>query len=63
MKHRARITYSVVIEIEVPAGSTDVLSWKATGAYLGQSDNKNRHRERIWFSPGCLVSQGRLFEP
>jgi len=39
-----------------------VLSWKATGAYLGQIGNKNRHRERIWFSPGCLVSQGRLFE-
>jgi len=31
----------------------DVVSWKAGGAYKGQSDNQNRFRERIWFSPGC----------
>lgn len=31
------------------------VAWKAHGGYSNQSgDNTNRHRERLWFSPGCL---------
>jgi len=35
----------------------DCLAWKAKGGYGSQSkakNNDNAHRERIWFSPGCL---------
>lgn len=28
--------------------------WKANGGYGNQSQNANRHRECIWFSPACL---------
>jgi len=34
-----------------------VLEWKAAGGYGSQGDTTGRvnaHRERIWFSPGCL---------
>ena len=36
--------------------SWDVFAWKASGGYAshGAEDNKNRHRERIWFSPACI---------
>lgn len=38
-----------------------VWEWKAAGGYSGQSDKQGRenaHRERIWFSPHCLVPSG-----
>jgi len=36
-----------------------VESWKAVGGYGNQSEsNENRHRERIWFSPGCIGGSG-----
>ena len=41
----------------------ECVEWKAHGgmAHQGDGDGKqNRHRERIWFSPGCLRSD-RLF--
>ena len=34
-----------------------VTAWKAHGGYGTQSDNNNKHRERIWFSPNCLPAQ------
>jgi hypothetical protein len=36
----------------------DVVAWKAHGGYGGQSatENVNKHRERIWFSPHCVPS-------
>ncbi len=40
-------------------------AWKANGGHGNRnSDNKNRHRERIWFSPHCLPidEQRSLFE-
>ena len=50
-----------------------VEAWKASGGYgrLHGTENgkslENRHRERIWFSPGCLPAegdaQGQLFAP
>lgn len=34
-----------------------VEAWKAHGGYANRNaDNQNKHRERIWFSPGCLQS-------
>jgi hypothetical protein len=44
----------------------DVMSWKAGGGYAwmagNDNDNRNRYRERIWFSPGCMLArQGDLF--
>lgn len=34
----------------------DVYAWSAQGGYsnLSGEDKTNRHRERVWFSPGCL---------
>lgn len=45
-----------------------VVEWKAQGGFGNQgkgktAGNKNRKRERLWFSPGCLPpKQGGLFE-
>jgi hypothetical protein len=50
-------------EHEMPA-SWECVSWKARGGYGSQGDgsNDNAHRERIWFSPGCLgARQPSLF--
>lgn len=50
-------------EHEMPS-SWRVTEWKAQGGYGREESGgaANRHRERIWFSPGCLASkQGRLF--
>jgi len=35
----------------------EVVAWKARGGYGNQSGkvNDNAHRERLWFSPGCVV--------
>lgn len=52
-----------------PAGWTTV-PWKARGGYGGQrldGENVNAKRERLWFSPGCIVPnavkrQGTLFD-
>lgn len=38
--------------------SWDCFEWKAAGGYGSQGDNaarNNAHRERIWFSPHCLI--------
>ncbi len=37
----------------------DVVSWKTQGGYsrLGDGSNKNREKERIWFSPACKRTQ------
>ena len=36
-----------------------VVAWKAHGGYGNRNaENKNKHRERIWFSPACLVGDG-----
>lgn len=35
----------------------ECLAWKAHGGYgagRGRTGDQNKHRERIWFSPGCL---------
>lgn len=40
----------------------ECVSWKATGGYGNQSENKNRLRERIWFSPACLKPEPTLFD-
>lgn len=45
-------------ETEMPA-SWHCHAYSATGAYVGKnrgigSAQENRHRERLWFSPGCL---------
>jgi hypothetical protein len=50
---------------ETPPGWRDV-PWKARKGYAGQGDggNDNRHRERLWLSPGCLggiATQPALF--
>ena len=46
-----------------------VVEWKAGGGYSNQGNaagKENRHRERIWFSPGCLrmdeETQSTLFD-
>jgi hypothetical protein len=32
----------------------DVYHWKTNGGYGNRGkENKNKHRERIWFSPHC----------
>lgn len=41
------------------------IEWKAQGGYANQrkgDKNNNRHRERIWVSPGCLASQKKQLE-
>ena len=42
-------------EHDMPGDWTEV-AWKANAAYKSHNGdaNGNRHRERIWFSPGCL---------
>lgn len=36
-----------------------VVAWKAHGGYANRNaENKNKHRERIWFSPACLAGDG-----
>ena len=44
--------------------SWEIVEWKTQGGYGNQrkdKGNKNRYRERIWFSPHCLkAGQGRL---
>jgi site-specific DNA-adenine methylase len=37
--------------------SWSVYAWKTHGGYASQGDgsNQNKYRERIWFSPACLV--------
>jgi hypothetical protein len=42
-------------EHEMPA-SWRCVAWTAHGGYgsQGETENQNRHRERIWFSPACL---------
>lgn len=46
------------IEALVGEGASDweKLAWSSGGGYgnQGSASAKNRHRERIWFSPGCL---------
>ena len=40
-----------------PTSAEVAAYWKARGGYGSQradGSNNNRHRERIWFSPGCL---------
>jgi len=33
----------------------DVFYWTANGGFANvNEDNKNRHKERIWFSPHCI---------
>lgn len=39
------------------------VAWKSRGGYGSQADGRGRDnakRERIWFSPQCLVTQGAL---
>ena len=43
-------------------GGWRVIEWKSTGGYgnrKGGDVNENRHRERVWLSPGC-VRQGNV---
>ena len=49
-------------EHAMPA-SWECVAWKAAGGFANRnSENLNKHRERIWFSPGCLrAQQGSLF--
>jgi hypothetical protein len=42
----------------------EAVEWKAGGGYNNLGDGANRKRERIWFSPACIVAgakQGTLF--
>lgn len=52
-------------EHNMPEG-WQVYNWKADGGYGAQGNNRGREnaaRERIWFSPHCLIgNQGRLWE-
>ncbi len=49
-------------EHDMPPGWT-VVAWKASGGYGNhREDNENAARERIWFSPNCLIPQPELFE-
>jgi hypothetical protein len=44
--------------------SWECLEWKARGGYGSQGNNlarENSAKERIWFSPHCIVSQPTLF--
>lgn len=48
-------------EHDMPS-SWRVVEWKAAGGYGRKDGNKNRHRERLWFSPACFgAQQGGLF--
>ena len=41
----------------MPGDWTEV-AWKASASYKSSKgdQNGNRHRERIWFSPGCAAN-------
>jgi hypothetical protein len=43
--------------------SWQCVKWKANGGYAstGGAAEGNSHKERIWFSPHCIVSQPTLF--
>lgn len=43
--------------------SWSVVAWRASGGYSnrGAAAGRNRHRERIWFSPHCLRQELPLF--
>jgi hypothetical protein len=50
-------------EHEMPP-SWECVSWKTRGGYASRNSdgNKNKYKERIWFSPHCVASeQGSLF--
>jgi len=36
-------------------------AWKANGGYGNRAGNKNCEREALFFSPGCITKQGKLF--
>ena len=38
------------------------VEWKAKGGYasMGDGDNVNKHRERLWLSPGCLEAERQM---
>ena len=44
--------------VELESIGWEVVRWSARGGYLGPAGDgrasTNRHRERIWFSPGCI---------
>jgi hypothetical protein len=47
-----------------PPPGWQTVAWKANGGYGNQCKgdaNQNKHRERLWFSPGCLNPQQELF--
>lgn len=50
----------------IEAAGWEVLAWKSNGGYGNQSGktNDNARRERVWFSPGCLMPgrDGGLFQ-
>lgn len=42
-----------------------VFEWSATGGFGNQGSGRgkdNRHRERIWFSPNCVVNESSILE-
>jgi len=43
--------------------SWECVAWKAKGGYSSQNSegNDNPHKERIWFSPGCIRPQATLW--
>lgn len=43
-------------EHEMPT-TWECVVWKANGGYGNVSGNRNKHAERIWFSPHCLREQ------
>jgi DNA adenine methylase len=48
-------------EHDMPS-SWRVVEWSTSGGYArGERGRENRHRERLWLSPACLIEQGRLF--
>jgi hypothetical protein len=48
------------------AAGWSVIAWKAGGGYGSQGDDsrgrENSERERIWFSPACIVEKRGLFD-
>ncbi len=38
--------------------SWECVAWKGGGGYNNLGDGKNKHRERIWFSPVCIRNNG-----